>query len=103
IFTASGIGELPFGPGKPLMSNWKGVPGGVVSGWQIQVIGSRQSGQALSWGNVIFNGNIKDIALPASQRTWQHWFNTTGFVTNSSQQLANNVRTFPLMFSGIRG
>jgi hypothetical protein len=102
IFTASGIWELPFGPGKPLMSNWKGVRG-VVGGWQIQVIASHQSGQALSWGNVIFNGNIKDIALPASQRTWQHWFNTTGFVTSSSQQLANNVRTFPLMFSGIRG
>jgi hypothetical protein len=103
IFTGSGIWELPFGPGKPLLSHWAGVPGKIVGGWQIQVMASHQSGQALSWGNVIFNGNIKDIALPADQRTWQHWFNTKGFVTSSTQQLANNIRTFPLAFSGVRG
>jgi hypothetical protein len=103
IFTASGIWELPFGPSKPLLSHLSGVPGGIVGGWQIQVIASHQSGQALSWGNVIFNGNIKNIELPANQRTWQHWFNTAGFVTSSSQQLANNIRTFPLALSGVRG
>jgi hypothetical protein len=103
IFTGSGIWELPFGPGKPLLANWGGVAGRIVGGWQVQVIASHQSGQALGWGNVIFNGNIKDIALPAGQRTWQHWFNTSGFVTSSAQQLANNIRTFPLAFSGVRG
>lgn len=31
------------------------------------------------------------------------WFNTgAGFNTSSSQQLANNIRTFPLRFNGIR-
>jgi hypothetical protein len=31
-----------------------------------------------------------------------HWFNTAGFNTVTAQQLANNIRTFPLRFSGIR-
>jgi hypothetical protein len=103
IFTTSGIWELPLGPGKALLSNWTGVPGRIVGGWQIQVITSLQSGQPLNFGNAIFNGDIKDIALPRSQRTWQRWFDTSGFVTNPSQQLANNIRTFPLYFSGVRG
>lgn len=32
-----------------------------------------------------------------------HWLTSAGFVTNSSQQLASNVRTMPLRFSYIRG
>ncbi|HJY04994.1 MAG TPA: hypothetical protein VJ323_01695, partial [Bryobacteraceae bacterium] len=51
-----------------------------------------------------FNGDIKDIALPGDQRAVDHWFNTdAGFVRSSSAQLASNIRTFPLRFSGIRG
>jgi hypothetical protein len=40
--------------------------------------------------------------LPSDQRTPQRWFNTSGFVTASSQQLANNLVTFPNLFAGIR-
>jgi hypothetical protein len=32
------------------------------------------------------------------------WFNIdAGFNRNSQQQLASNIRTFPLRFSGVRG
>jgi hypothetical protein len=75
----------------------------VAGGWQLGGIASIQSGAPLNWGNVIFNGNIGDIVLPASERTADRWINTdAGFNRNSSQQLSSNIRTFPLRFSGIR-
>jgi hypothetical protein len=67
-------------------------------------IWSRQSGFALPWGNVIYYGNPDDIVLPLDQRTPDHWFNVANFETNSSKQLlGNQVRTWPLRFSQIRG
>jgi hypothetical protein len=55
-------------------------------------------------GEITFSpGDIKNIQLPDSQQTVARWFNTdAGFNKNSSQQLANNIRTFPIRFSGIR-
>ena len=51
---------------------------------------------------MLFNGDIKGIPLSSGQSIY-HWFNTSGFVTSSSLQLANNLRTFPLRLSGVRG
>jgi hypothetical protein len=80
------------------------VVNAALGGWQIGAVVSRQSGGPLGFGNVIFNGNIKDIPLPKGQIDVDRWFNTdAGFNRNSQQQLANNLRTFPLRFSGIRG
>ena len=43
------------------------------------------------------------IALPASQRTVERWFNTdAGFNRVSAQQLASNVRTFPFRLDSVR-
>ena len=40
----------------------------------------------------------------ARQRDVDRWFNTdAGFNKNAAQQLASNLRTFPLRFSGLRG
>jgi hypothetical protein len=65
---------------------------------------TRQAGAALNWGNIIFNGDIHNIMLPKDQRSVDRWLNTdAGFVKASAQQLASNIRTFPLRFSGIRG
>jgi hypothetical protein len=100
----SGIYELPFGHGRPLAS---GLPRAVdvfVGGWQLNGIVIYQSGGPLGFGNAIFTGDIKDIALPSDQRNVDRWFNTdAGFNRNSSQQLSFNLRTFPLRFSGVRG
>ncbi|MCP5111259.1 MAG: hypothetical protein GY953_10525, partial [bacterium] len=61
-------------------------------------------GSPLEFGDAIFNGNIKDIALPNSQRTVNRWFNTdAGFNRSSSQQRASNLRAFPLRFGHVRG
>ena len=100
---ASGIYELPFGRGRTLGSNWHPVTNFVLGGWQLSGVMQRQSGAPLGFGNAIFNGNLKDIVLPKSERSVDRWFNTeAGFNRNSAQQLANNIRAFPLRFSGIR-
>ena len=73
-----------------------------MGGWQLDAIYIAQSGSPLAFGNVLYNGNLHDIALPRGQRNIQQWFNTSGFNTVASQQLANNYRTFPLQLTGAR-
>jgi hypothetical protein len=100
----SGVWELPVGKGRPIggsMTRWLDA---VIGGWQYQAIWQLQSGQALGFGNIIFRGNIKDIPLPADQRSIYRWFNTNaGFERDSARQLAWNIRTFPSALAGLRG
>ena len=100
----SGIWELPIGQGRALAS---GIPKWLdygIGGWQLDAVITRQSGPPLTWGNIIFNGDIKNISLPKGQRSVNQWFNVNaGFVRSSSAQLASNIRTFPLQLSGVRG
>jgi hypothetical protein len=98
------IVELPFGRGRMLASH---LPKGLdyaVGGWQVNTIFTYQSGAPLSFGNIIFLGNIHNIPLSSSARSVNEWFNTAaGFVTASAQQLASNIRTFPKYLAGVRG
>ncbi|MCX6628280.1 MAG: TonB-dependent receptor [Candidatus Solibacter sp.] len=99
----TGLYELPFGPGKPLLGSTNKVASRLVSGWQIQGIYTLQSGGALGFGNAIFTGNLKDIPLPKDQRTVSRWFNIdAGFDRATARQLSWNVRTLSSRFSGIR-
>lgn len=94
--------DLPFGRGQAIgggMPRWANF---VAGGWHLNTIVSFQSGAPLTWGNVIYTGNLSDIRLSAGDRSISHWFNTSGFNTNSSQQLADNIRTFPLRLSNVR-
>jgi len=102
-FSISSIGELPFGPGKALLSGSNPVVSRLVGGWQLSGIFGYQVGFPLAWGNVLYYGNPANIVLPADQRTVDHWFNTAGFETASANQLVNNLRTWPLRFTQIRG
>ncbi len=102
--TVSGILELPFGKGRAFAGNLNRVGNALIAGWQLSGIYAYQSGAPFGFGNVIFRGNLKDIPLSGDQRTLNRWFNTdAGFEKNASLQLVNNVRTFPLRFSGLRG
>jgi hypothetical protein len=95
---ASGIWELPPGRGLPP------VLAAVARGWQLGALVAIQSGPPLGFDNIVFNGNIKDLPLPAGQRGADRWFNTAaGFERDFSRQLAYNLRTFPLRLSGLRG
>ncbi|MBV9083703.1 MAG: hypothetical protein JOZ62_13570, partial [Acidobacteriaceae bacterium] len=113
LFSMSALWEIPVGQGRRYFSNAPGPLNAIIGGWQLNADEVHQSGQPLAWGSItsnctcttssiIFTGNIKDIPLPAGQRSVDHWFNTAGFNTVTAQQLANNIRTFPLRFSGIR-
>jgi hypothetical protein len=95
--------ELPFGKGRILLNTAPTPVRQIVGGWQLGVVVNSWSGSPLSFGDVIFNGDIKNIALPSGQRTVQRWFNTNaGFVTAPAQQLANHLFTGPLYYSGVR-
>ncbi len=104
IFTLSALVELPVGRGHKLGANMAAVPNAILGGWQFQSTAVRQAGAPLGFGsNPLFVGNIKDIPLPKGQRSPDRWFNTNaGFNKNSSQQLANNIVTFPIRLSGVR-
>ena len=102
-FTLNGILELPFGKGRRWGGDANAVLSTLISGWQFSGIYTYQTGFPLAWGNVIFTGNLDDIALPASERTVARWFNTdAGFNKVSAQQLGSNVRTFPLRLDNVR-
>jgi hypothetical protein len=102
--TASGLWEIPFGKGRRFGNALNPVVNGVVGGWQLSGAWQHQSGGPLGFGNAIFNGDLDNIVNPKSQRTVDSWFNLdSGFNRNAAQQLASNIRTFPLRFNGVRG
>ena len=103
VLSISNLLTLPVGRGKLIGSNMPKWADYAVGGWQLNTIVTYQSGDALSWGNVLYTGNLSDIRLSAGQRNLKQWFNTSGFVTASGQQLADNIRTFPLRLSNVRG
>jgi len=101
---ASAIWEIPVGKGRRFGAQLPAVLDHLLGGWQLGALVTRQSGAPLSWGNIIFLGDIKQIPLAKSQRTADRWFNTqAGFNRDSRQQLASNWRAFPPRFAGIRG
>ncbi|MFN0122953.1 MAG: TonB-dependent receptor domain-containing protein [Blastocatellia bacterium] len=101
---ASGIAELPFGKGRKFVNDLPLWADTAVGGWQIAYVVQRQSGPPIGFGNIIFTGDIQNIVLPKDQRDVDRWFNTdAGFNKNAAQQLASNLRTFPLRFNGLRG
>ncbi|MBL8216463.1 MAG: TonB-dependent receptor [Bryobacterales bacterium] len=99
---SSGIWEVPLGRGRRFGTAMPRAVDFVAGGWQIGAIVTLQSGGPMGFGNAIFNGDIRNIAIPNADRDVDRWFNTAaGFNRNANQQLASNVRTFPLRFSGV--
>ncbi|MFB3827835.1 MAG: TonB-dependent receptor domain-containing protein [Bryobacteraceae bacterium] len=102
MLAVSGVWELPFGRGRKWGSGLGGVSEHVLGGWQVQGVYQAQSGAPIGFGNVIYYGNLRDIALPSDQRTADRWFNTDGFERAPAKQLASNIRTFSSRLSGVR-
>jgi hypothetical protein len=104
--SGSGIWELPFGRKRKFGADWHPALNFIAGGWQLSGIYQHQSGAAMGFGNRIFNGDLHKIVLPKDQRSVDHWYvaaATAGFETSSAKQLASNVRTMPLRYSGARG
>ena len=102
-FSLSSVWELPFGKNLAFLSTSNPVASRLVGGWQISGIFGYQVAAPLAWGNVLYIGDPKGMILPAGERTVDHWINTAGFEKASALQLVNNLRTWPLRFSQIRG
>jgi hypothetical protein len=90
--------DLPFGTGKQYMAHVNRAVNFVLGNWSLAGIYTMHSGAPLAWGNVIYNG----APLNYNASNVNHAFDTTAFNTVSSQQLANNFRTFPSQFSNLR-
>jgi hypothetical protein len=83
------IYDLPFGAGKALLGDLRGVANQLIGGWQVNGITGFRSGNALSLTSPVSNnrGNraanrpnrIADGNLPAGERTVERWFDTTAF------------------------
>jgi hypothetical protein len=103
MFSFSGMWELPIGRGKSLLASASRGTNSLLGGWAVGSVWMFHSGPPIAFGNVLFVGDIKNIPLSSDQRSVAQWFNTNaGFVKASSQQLSNNLRTFPLRFGSIR-
>lgn len=102
-FVLSSIYEFPFGKGRHFFSNMGNVTDAIFGGWQLQGWYEGQTGDTLGFGNAIFNGDIKSVELPVSERRAERWFNAdAGFNRNSAQVLANNIIGISTRFNGIR-
>ena len=89
-FVASGIYDLPFGPGKPLL-NSKGFTSKLVGGWQVNGIMTLSTGNystvtvGADRANVgagfrhIRPDVLRNPNLPGDERTPNRWFDTNAF------------------------
>lgn len=100
----SSIYELPFGQGKMLLGNAGNVTNKIVGGWQLSGTWTFQTGAPLGFGDAIFfGGDLKQVLdLPADQKYWKHWFDTSEFQTNPSLQRADDIRVLSSRFSWFR-
>jgi hypothetical protein len=80
----------------------RGWPGRVFNNWQAIAIFTGQSGPPLGFDNVIYHGTYGAMKIPVGDRRPERWFNTSGFVTATGQQLANNIITFPSAVATVR-
>jgi len=76
--TLTGVFELPFGAGKPLL-NQPGLLNKLVGGWQFSMIHTFQSGGALLIPDVLYTGI--EPRLAPDQRSVTKWVNTDAFKT----------------------
>jgi hypothetical protein len=95
--------ELPFGRGKPLLSNG-GFAAALASNWQLSGTWEYQPGALLDWGgqNIFFYGDLEDIAVEDPTR--ERWFNIdAGFERDPARiPAAFQKRAFPFRVDGVR-
>ncbi len=93
-FTLAGIYELPFGQGKSVAPNARGVFGKLISGWQVSSIYVYAGGELLQFNGLLVNG---DPALSNPNR--ERMFNTDAF----SNLPAFTRRSNPWTHDGVHG
>ena len=100
-FILSGSYELPIGEGKALRlhSRWANR---LAGGWVLNAIYTNQIGAPLGWGtNLIYFGGPLNLN-PHPSNVDAAAFDVTRFNRNSTQQLGDNIATFPSRFGSLR-
>ena len=95
----SGVYDLPFGRGRHYLANTNRVAMFLLGNWQVAGIYTYFPCAPLSFGNDIYYGG--DLHYNASNPNGAT-FDTSRFNLVSSQQLANNYRTFPALYNNLR-
>jgi hypothetical protein len=118
----NGIWELPFGHGRRFGASANSVVNSIVGNWSVSAIWNWQPGRPnLSMGNVYYNGDITQLKTKYTSDPTVSIFDTSGFyfhdaavqtngVDDPAKQradqrirLANNIRTIPSRWDGLRG
>jgi hypothetical protein len=121
-FVASGIWELPFGRERRFASDSNAFVNGLIGNWSISFIFNWQTGRPnLTMGNVYYDGDITKVKTKYSKDPDVPVFDTSGFYFHDAAvqtngvddpakqradqriQLANNIRTIPTRWDGLRG
>jgi hypothetical protein len=103
LIGASFIYELPFGRGRRFVSNTHRAADLILGGWQVSSVWNVQSGRPLGFGDAIYYGaNLAGVALPADQRTWWRWFDTSEFERSTAKQLSYHYQVLSSRFGFLR-
>jgi len=98
-FSASGVWELPIGPGRAIGTNWSPVTNALLGGWSISPIVTATSGAPLDLTVAGNPSNSSGTDRPNVVGDWHldnpsidEWFNTTAFVANAPFTYGNAPR-----------
>jgi hypothetical protein len=97
----SGVYELPVGRGKTLLRNAGGVVNAILGGWQMNGIGTFQTGVPLvvrgsnNFTGIPFPDMVGDPTLPSDQRSQHGWFDTSVFRNPADFTIGNAPYTLP--------
>jgi hypothetical protein len=89
---------LPTGHGRRFDLNSR-IGNAVIGGWALNGALTLESGAPIAWGNVLYYGGPLNLQ---NHQPNGLTFNTADFNTVSSQQLANNIRTFSTQYGNLR-
>jgi hypothetical protein len=98
---ASGVLEIPIGRGRKLGSNMSKLADGFLGGWQLNGIGTVQTGQPLmvrgtnNFTGIPYPDITGDPTLPKDQQSANRWFNTDVFRNPANFTIGNSPRTLP--------
>lgn len=127
MFNVHSIIHLPFGRGRKIGTNWRGVVNHIFGGWQVGSLLRLQGGAPMGFGQFVLKPGkrLDDILLPSEDRDIRHYFKNYNwyrdqnggdaaaataqmnaeypFETSSAiANLASNLRTIPDRFSQFR-
>jgi hypothetical protein len=95
--TMAGSYELPFGKGRPYMSNANGFVDAILGGWRLTGISTYSSGAILRFNKMNWNGEDPTVANPTPER----WFNTDAFSVIPGNTFV--LRSNPIQFDNLTG